>query len=95
LTYHDANKFAFTQYLGSDGTCTAPGPEPTPAPAEEASCLNDSTDGASITVQYDPTAELIYMFASNVPDSSYVAWGWGKSMSNVEMVFFSANGDSS
>ena len=39
LTYHDTNKFSFTQYLGSDGTCSAdpPGPEPTP-PTAEATC---------------------------------------------------------
>ena len=27
-----------------------------------------------------------------LPDSSYAGWGWGSSMTNTEMVIFSANG---
>lgn len=95
MAYHDTNKFAFTQYLGSDGTCSEPSPTPEPTPpTAEATCVQNATDGASITVQYDSSQELLFMFAT-VPAGSYVAWGWGKSMFNVEMVLFGANGDSS
>ena len=96
MAYHGSDKFAFTQYLGSDGTCSEPSPTPAPTPpTAAATCVNDSTNSAAaITVQYDASQELLFMFAT-VPAGSYVAWGWGKSMTNVEMVLFGANGDSS
>ena len=32
---------------------------------------------------------------TTIPDSSYAGWGWGSSMTNTEMVIFSADGDKS
>ena len=90
MSYHNNNKYEFTQYLASDGTCTA---APAPSPVDT-NCVQDLGDGGTITVYYDPDTELVVMEAS-IPDGSYGAWGWGASMTETEIVMFSGNGASS
>lgn len=48
----------------------------------------------SFNVYYDPATELINMVAT-LNNQSYGGWGWGKDMTNTEMVIFSANGNRS
>ena len=38
--------------------------------------------------------DVISMIAT-LPDQSVAGWGWGGSMTNTEMLIFSANGDKS
>jgi len=57
-------------------------------------CTTTLTDSGSISVFYDQTNELVNIEATLV-DNSYAGWGWGASMTQTEMVIFSANADSS
>jgi len=45
-------------------------------------------------VYYDPTSQQVVMDAI-IPSGSYQAWGWGPSMTNTEIVAFSAQGAAS
>lgn len=57
-------------------------------------CTQSSTLGGSLTVYYDPTSQQVVMDAI-IPSGSYQAWGWGPSMTNTEIVAFSAQGAAS
>ena len=93
LAYHGDNKFAFTQYIGSDGTCTAQ--TPVPDPPTDAKCTHALADsGGKLSAYYDKSSDKVIVRAE-LPDSSYAGWGWGASMTNTEMIIFSADGDQS
>ena len=57
-------------------------------------CTRKLGDGGTITVYYDEGTELINMRV-NIPDNTFAGFGWGATMTNTELVVFSANGDSS
>ena len=88
IAYHGTNRYSFTQALRSDGTCAY---IPT---AVDPLCTQSSTIGGSLTVYYDTTTQKIVMDAV-IPDGSYQGWGWGPTMTNTEIVVFSAEGASS
>lgn len=54
-------------------------------------CIEALGDVGTITSYYDPTLEKIVIEAV-LPDGSYAGWGWGDSMTETEMIIFSANG---
>ena len=85
LSYHEGDKFGFNGFFASDGTCTDPAANP---------CLTKINDGGSFTVSYVEADDVISMNAT-IPDKSYAGWGWGGSMTNTEMLIFSADGDNS
>ena len=86
LQYHgDNNKFGFNSYFASDGTCTD---------AAANACVININDGGSFSVSYVEADDVISMVAT-LPDQSFAGWGWGGSMTNTEMLIFSANGDKS
>ena len=62
--------------------------------AVDSACTQSSTLGGSLTVYYDTTTQKIVMDAV-IPDGSYQGWGWGPTMTNTEIVVFSAEGASS
>ncbi len=82
MTYHNNNKFGFTQYFNTDGTCAATPTPPTP-PADCNQTIGSGTIGAA----YDPTSQMVTITAV-IPDGSYAGWGWGSSMTDTEMVIF-------
>ena len=51
-------------------------------------------DGSTLTMYFDSAKDLLYMSA-NVKDGSYLGFGWGATMSNTEMLVWSADGDNS
>ena len=56
-------------------------------------CTQTLNDGGTITVYYDQDSEQIVMKAS-IPSGSFAGFGWGKTMTNTEMVIFSTKGGS-
>jgi len=84
MVYHGDNKKGFTQFIGSDGTCTA-------TTTKDPNCTEKISDGGTLTAFYNSKSEKVIMTAT-LPDSSYAGWGWGSSMTNTEMVIFSADG---
>mmetsp|Transcript_6602 Transcript_6602/g.8962 ORF Transcript_6602/g.8962 Transcript_6602/m.8962 type:complete len:139 (+) Transcript_6602:1356-1772(+) len=82
MVYHGDNKKSFSFYIGSDSMCTAPSTDP---------CVTSISDQGSFTVNYSESDGMLVMNAT-LPDSSYAGWGWGSSMTNTEMVIFSADG---
>jgi len=57
----------------------------------DANCVKTLTDGSSISVYYNSTTALLNIEAK-IKAGTYAGWGWGSSMTNTEMVIFSANG---
>ena len=53
--------------------------------------LSDYTDGTTVEISYDPTDKTI-VFNVDVTFGSYVAVGYGDTMTNTDMCFWSANG---
>ena len=95
VSYHGgSNHVGISQYLNSDGTCTPSAPTPTPTPPTDAACTTSISDGGNLIGYYDTGLEKVVVQAT-LPDSSYAGWGWGASMTNTEMLIFSANGASS
>ena len=60
----------------------------------DSNCSKTLSDGSTIAVYYNPTTGLINMDAK-ILAGTFAGWGWGESMTNTEMVIFSANGASS
>ena len=85
MVYHGDNKESMTAYFSSEGTCTDPKANP---------CQTQLGSDGVFVVKYDEASSNLVMNAV-IPDGSYAGWGWGASMTNTEMVIFSANGDSS
>ena len=54
-------------------------------------CTQNLSDGGTITVHYDQDSENIVMNVS-IPTGSYAGFGWGKTMTDTEMVIFSTKG---
>lgn len=54
-------------------------------------CITTLKDTGDINAYYDPASDLITMIAT-LKNGSYAGWGWGGSMTDTEMVIFSANG---
>ena len=48
----------------------------------------------SFSSYYDPASEQVFISVT-LPDKSYAGWGWGSSMTNTEMIIFSADGQQS
>ena len=86
LVYHSDNYSQFPFYLGSDGTCTA-----VVKPIDPACTQSLQDNGGTLKTYYDTSREVVVMEAT-LPDGSYAGWGWGSSMTNTEMLIFSANG---
>lgn len=57
-------------------------------------CSNSIHKEGTIGAYYDTDTELIVIEAS-LDDGSYTGWGWGSTMTDTEMVIFSADGNSS
>ena len=93
LSFHALNALQFTQTLYDTGLCSAE-PVPTPTPNVDPACTTTLTDEGTISVFYDQTNDLVNIEATLV-DGSYAGWGWGSSMTETEMVIFSASADSS
>ena len=56
--------------------------------------LSNYTSGATIEIYYDKVMDTL-VYEANVPFGSYVSVGYGSSMTNTDMCFWSANGVSS
>ena len=59
--------------------------------ARDSACTQKIAEDSTITVYYDPDIDRVVMNAV-APTGGYYAWGWGASMTDTEMVMFSANG---
>ena len=57
-------------------------------------CANLATSVGTVITYYDEDTEKVNMVAT-LKDGAYASWGWGASMTNTEMVIFSADGTSS
>ena len=64
------------------------------AAGSDPNCANQATSVGAITTYYDESTEKVNMVAT-LKDGSYAGWGWGASMTNTEMVIFSAEASKS
>lgn len=53
-------------------------------------CTQDLTDLGTVAAYYDPQTQLVNLEAT-LPVGSYAGWGWGPSMTDTEMLIFSAS----
>ena len=84
MVYHSTNLKQFSQYIGTDGTCTE-------SKTTDPACTQNLLPDGTLTTYYDTTTEKVVMKVE-IPDTSYAGWGWGSTMKNTEMLIFSANG---
>ena len=85
--------------FNSDGSCTKYSAAAPVAlaqanaydPPNDPACNTDIFDMGSFSSYYDPASEQVFISVT-LPDKSYAGWGWGSSMTNTEMIIFSADG---
>ena len=70
------------------------GADPAEPPGSDPNCAFKLTKVGQIVSYYDPSSELVNLVAT-LKNGSYAGWGWGGSMTNTEMVIFSADASSS
>ena len=81
-----AQKFSDTGSQAQEVTASDPA-----APGSDPNCLTTVSGAGTINAFYDPSTELINLVAT-LNDGSYAGWGWGATMTDTEMVIFSADG---
>ena len=87
LSYHSNNKVQFTEQINSDGSCGA-------SAYPSGFCDTTVSDDSRVFMFYNPDTDLINLNAK-VTEGSFLGFGWGGSMTDTEMVIFSADGTSS
>ena len=85
FSFHEDNHFNYNWYFNSDGTCLEATTDP---------CLISVSDGSTLSMSYDSTTEMVNYKATLI-DNSYLGLGYGSSMTDTDMVIFSADGASS
>lgn len=91
LSYHGSNNtFSWTLTFNSDGTSTATGGlQPI-----ESGPLISLPNGSQLSASYDATNDVV-VYDVLVMAQSYLAIGYGTSMTNTDMCYWGSNGASS
>ena len=98
FAYHEANFGNFECTLYADGTVCgqqpSPPPIPDPIPAAPEGTTITMSNGSSLAIEWD-TANNRVQFWATVMENSFLGLGFGQTMTDTEMIVWSANGNQS